>query len=104
MSSPSSPTLDQVIENIIEEVLKERVKQLENYENAPIEEVQEENEIEEMEGDVADTRVFFTNKGEENFKKTLAKKGFVEQRGFMELFHPSRRKLKEGDGRCSVNT
>ena len=43
MSRPSSSTLDEVVENIVEKELKERVEQLENQETAP-EEVSEENE------------------------------------------------------------
>ena len=93
MSSSSSPTLDKVVENIMEEVLRDIAKQLENQENAPAEEVREENEIEEMEGDVADARVFFTNKGAENFKNTLAK-GFIEERGFKELVMPFKEEIE----------
>ena len=94
MSSPSSPTLDKVVDNIMEEVLRDIAKQLENQENSPAEEVREENEIEEMEGDVADARVFSTNKGAEIFKNTLAKKGFSEERGFKELVMPFKEEIE----------
>ena len=96
MSSPRSPTLDEVVEKIMEDLLKERVEQTKNQETVPAKKVREENETEDMEGDVADTRVFFTNKGAENFKKTLEKKGFVEERGFKELVQP----FKEEIERC----
>ena len=88
MSSPSSPTLDEVVEKIMEDLLRERVEQTKNQETVPTKKVREENETEDMEGYVVDTRVFFTNKGAENFKKTLAKKGFVKERGFKELVQP----------------
>ena len=69
----------------MEEVLREIAKQPENRENAPMEEIGEENETKEMKGDVVDARVFFTNKGAKNFTKTLTKKGFVEERGLKEF-------------------
>ena len=75
MSSLSSPTLDEVVENIVEDVLRERVEQPETQETVPSEEVRKENE--EMERAVVDARVFFTNKGVKNFKNILTKKGFV---------------------------
>ena len=40
----------------MEEVLRERAKQSENQENALTEEVREENETEEMEGDVVEAK------------------------------------------------
>ena len=42
MSSPNSPTLNEVIENIVEDVLRERVEQPESHENVPAREVREE--------------------------------------------------------------
>ena len=48
MSSPSSPNLDEVVENITEEILRERAEQLENQETAS-KEVREENEEVEVE-------------------------------------------------------
>ena len=44
MSNPSSPTVDEVVENIVEEELRERVEQ-ENQETSHVEE-REETEIE----------------------------------------------------------
>ena len=45
MLNPNSPTLDKVIGNIVEEVLRERAEQ-ENKETPPMDEVREEMEIE----------------------------------------------------------
>ena len=39
-----------------------------------------------------EARVFFTNKGAENFKKSLAKKGFIEERGSRNSFLSSKKK------------
>ena len=41
-----------------------------------------------MEGNAGGVRVFLFYKGPETFKKTLAKKGFIEKRGFKELVLP----------------
>ena len=41
-----------------------------------------------MEGTKEEARAFFAEKGAEAFRKTLAKKGFVEERGFRELILP----------------
>ena len=79
MSNPSSPNLDKVLDNIAEEVLRERVEQ-ENQETS-LEKVREEIEIEVEAGD---TRVFYFDKGVDAFQKHLTKKGFVEERGFRE--------------------
>ena len=48
MSNPSSPTLDKVVENIVEEVLREKAKQPRNQETA-LKKVREENEEVEVE-------------------------------------------------------
>ena len=56
--------------------------------------MREENETKDMEGYVVNVRVFFTNKGVENFKKTFTKKGFVEERGFKELVPPFKEEIK----------
>ena len=69
MSSPGSPTLNEVVENIMEDVLRERAKQAANQKTTPVEEIREE-------------RVFFTENGTKAFRKTLIKKGFIEERGF----------------------
>ena len=92
MSSPSSPTLNEVIGNIMEDVLRERAEQPENKETVPSEEVGEETK--EVEVESGEARVFFTNKGEEAFKKILAKKGFVEERGFKELVLPFKEQVE----------
>ena len=39
----------------------------------------------EIEVEAGEARAFYSNKGEEAFKKHLAKKGFVEERGFRGL-------------------
>ena len=51
-------------------------------------------ETEEVEGESGEVRVFFTNKGAEAFKKILAKKGFVEERGFKELVPPFQEQIE----------
>ena len=66
----------------MEEVLRDRAEQPENQETTP-EEVREENE--EVEVEARETRVFFSDKGDQAFRKSLAKKGFVEERGFKEM-------------------
>ena len=75
MPSPSSPILDQVVENVVEIVLEERVGQLENQETVPVERMRE--ELEDQEGE---DRVF-SEKGAKNFKDILAKKGIIGKRG-----------------------
>ena len=77
MSNPSFSTLDEVIGNVVEEVLRERVEER-NQETA-LEVMPEEIEIMVEEGKA---RAFYSNKREEAFKKHLAKKGYVEERGF----------------------
>ena len=77
MSSPSSPNLDEVVENIVEEVLKKIAEQPENQEIIPAEEVREETE--EVEIEAGEVRSFLSGKGMEAFKKSLAKKGFIEK-------------------------
>ena len=69
----------------MEEVLRERVEQLENQESTP-KEVRKENE--EVEVEAGEGRVFFSDKGAEEFRNSLAKKGFVEERGFKEIVSP----------------
>ena len=61
MSSLSSPTIDQVVENIMEEVLRERAEQPENQETGHIEEIKEETE--EVEVEAGEVRVFFIENG-----------------------------------------
>ena len=77
MSNPSSLTLDEVIGNMVEEYLREKAE--EGNQETALEVVLEEIEVVVEEGDA---RAFYSNKGEEAFKKHLAKKGYVEERGF----------------------
>ena len=85
MSSPNPLTLNGVIENIVEDVLREREReeQDENQEIILTEEVRE--EARGMEGTEEEARVFLTEKWAEAFRKNLAKKGFIKERGFREL-------------------
>ena len=92
MSSPNSPTLNEVVGNIIEDVLKESAKQAANQETVPAKEVSEETE--EVEVEAGEARIFFTNKGVENFNKIFAKKGFVEEKGFKELVPPFKEEVE----------
>ena len=91
MSNPSSPTLDEVVENIMEEVLRERAKQPGNQKTAP-EELREENKEVEIEAEEA--RIFFSHKGAEAFRTSLARKGFVEERGFKEIVPPFKEEIE----------
>ena len=77
MSNPSSPTIDEVIENVVEEVLRERAE--EGNQETALEVVLKEIEVVMEDGEA---KAFYSNKGEEAFKKHLAKKGYVEERGF----------------------
>ena len=70
MSNPSSSTLDEVIGNVVEEVLRERVQ--EGNQETDLEVVPEEIEVVVEKGEA---KAFYSNKGEEAFKKYLAKKG-----------------------------
>ena len=92
MSNPISSTLDEVIGNMVEEVLRERAEER-NQETA-LEVVLEEIEVVVEEGE---DKAFYSNKGEEAFKKHLAKKRHVEERGFKKLVSPFKKKV-EGRG------
>ena len=95
MSSPGSPTIAKVIGNIVEEVLKERAERSENQETAPTERVEEETEEEiEVEIEAREARAFYSDKGVEAFNKKLAKKGFVEERGFGEFMMPFKEEIE----------
>ena len=61
MLNPSSPTLDEVVGNIVEEVLRDRVEQ-ENQEIV-LEEVRQETEENEVKVEPGDARAFYSNKG-----------------------------------------
>ena len=47
-----------------------------------------------------EARAFYSNKGAEVFQKHLAKKGFVEERGFKQLVSPFKEEI-ERQGRRS---
>ena len=55
--------------------------------------------MEEMEGDLGGARVFLIDEGAEIFKKTLAKKGFISDKGSRNWCCPSRKRLREKVGR-----
>ena len=74
MSNPSSSTLDEVIGNAVEEDLRERAE--DRNQETTLEVVPEEIEVVLDEGEV---RAFYSNKGEEAFKKHLAKKDLEER-------------------------
>ena len=82
--------------------MEERVEQPENQETTPANEISE--EVEEVEGDSGGVEIFLIDKGAEIFKKTLAKKGFIGERVSKSWCSPSRKRLREKDGRCSANT
>ena len=92
MSSLSSPIVDRVVENIMEEVQRERAEQPENRETTPTEEIREETE--EVEVEAREVRVFFTKKGAVVFRKNLAKKGFIEKSGFRKLVPPFKEEVE----------
>ena len=98
MSNPNSPTLDEVIGNVVEEVLRERAE--ETQRESPEEESQE-TALEVMLEDIKvvvkeeEARAFYFNKGAEAFLKHLTNKGFVEERGFQELVSPFKEEIEQ---------
>ena len=61
-----------------------------------LEEVPEEIEVEvKVEVEVGEARAFYFDKGAQEFKKHLAKKGFVEDRGFKKLVSPFKDEIKK---------
>ena len=90
MSTSSSPTLDKVIENIMEDVLRERVEQATNQETVPAEEVRE--EIEEVEVKAGQARVFFTKKELRFFERLSQGKDSSKKDISRNYFRPSRKK------------
>ena len=94
MWNSSSPTLDEVIKNMVEEVLRERAE--EGNQETTLEVVSEEIEVVVEEGK---GRAFYSNKGEENFKKHLAKNGDFEERGFKQVVSPF---IEERERRCNT--
>ena len=93
MSSPSSSTLQEVIENVMENVQRERVEQPENQETVPVEGVRE--EAKKMEVEAGEVRVFITENGVETFKKTLSKKGFIEESELKEFVLPFKEEIEK---------
>ena len=94
MSNPNSLTLEEVLGNIVAKVLGERAEQQENLETA-IEEVGKENEGEiEVMVEEGEARTFYFDKGAEVFQKHLAKKGFVEERGFKQFVSPFKEEIE----------
>ena len=89
MSKPSSPTLEEIIGNIVEEVLREKAE--ERNQETILEIVPKEMEIE---VEVGEARAFYSNNGEEAFKKHLAEKGYVEERGFKHLMSPFKEEVE----------
>ena len=63
MSNPNSPTLNEVIEKIMEDVQGERVEQPKNQETTLANEVRE--KVEEVEGDSEGAKAFLIDKGAE---------------------------------------
>ena len=74
---------------MVEEFLRERAE--EGNQETTLEVVPEEIEIVVEEGK---DRAFYYNKGEEDFKKNLAKKGDVEERGFKKLLSPFKEEVE----------
>ena len=96
MSNPSSPTLDKVIEDVLEKILPERADEFgremageENQENS-LEVVPEVIEVVVEEGEAI---ALYSHKGVEVFQKHLAKKIFVEERGLKELVSPFKQEI-----------
>ena len=48
----------------------------------------------EVEVEEGEARAFYSNKGAETFHKHLAKKGFVEERGFKKLVSPFKEEIE----------
>ena len=67
MSNPNSPTLNEVIEKIMEDVQVERVEQPKNQETTLANEVREKvkEKVEEVEGDSEGAKAFLIDKGAE---------------------------------------
>ena len=89
MSSPNPPILYQVVENVVESILKERVGQSENQEIVP-----DERMGEEMENHGGEDRGFFSKKGAKNFKDFLAKKEIIGEKGFKEIVSPFKEEIE----------
>ena len=48
----------------------------------------------EIEVEAGEAKAFYSNKGEKAFKKHLAKKGYVEERGFKQLVFPFKEEVE----------
>ena len=97
MSNPNSPNLDEVIGIVVKEVFQESVEEAQRErakevsQETAFEVVLEEIEVMVEEGEA---RAFYSNKGAEVFQKHLAKKGFMEERGFKELVSPFKEEIQ----------
>ena len=78
-----------MIGNVVEEVMRERTK--EGNQETALGVVPEEIEVVVEEGEA---RAFYSNKGEEAFKKHLTKKGYVEEQGFKQLVSPFKEEVE----------
>ena len=98
MLNPNSPTLDEVIGNVVEEVLREKA---EEPQRERAEEGSQDTALEVMLGDIEvvveerEAMAFYSDKGLEVFQKHLTKKGFVEERGFKELVFPFKEEIEQ---------
>ena len=90
MSNPSSPILEEVIGNVVEEVMRERAE--EGNQETTIKVVPKEIEVVVEEGEA---QAFYSKNGVEAFLKHLAKKGFVKERGFKKLVSPFKEEIEK---------
>ena len=81
-----------MIEDVVEEGMRERAE--EGNQETALEVVLEEIEILVEKGEA---RAFYSNKGEEAFKKHLTKKGYVEERGFKQLVSSFKEEVEQRD-------
>ena len=50
---------------------------------------------EQIEVEAGDARSFYSDKGVEAYKKDLAKKGFIEERGFKKIMVPFKEEIEQ---------
>ena len=93
MSNTSSSIIDEVIENVVEEILREKAEP-ENQENSHAEEFKQEAEEIKIEVEAGEVISFYSEKGVNSFKKYLSKKGYVEERGFKKLLSPFKEEVE----------
>ena len=98
MSNTSSPTLDEVVGNILEEILREGVEE-ENQETAHAEKARQETEEIVVEVKEGEARSFYFDKGVDAFKKHQSKKGFVEKEALRSSCSPSKRRSRKWAGK-----